>query len=175
MEFAAGAFSVVLAFLLHEFPIRKPYDWLKRRIRGPGQLVDSLPNESLANLEKISDYLTRMNGFLDDEEARYLGIYGMGGVGKTTLLEIFNNNLLRSNTRRRFDHIFFITLSRSPNIEEIKKKIEEEIGGHLSSLRKSRFLLLLDDVWEKVDLRKMKVDWHMCSPKNTNVNTNKEI
>ena len=132
-------------------------DWLRRRIRGPGQLVGTLPDESLAGREQLIDYLARMQGFLDDTEARYLGIYGMGGVGKTTLLEQFNNNLVRSNTGRRFDHVFFITVSRSPNIEEIKRKIEEKIGGNLSSLGESRFLLLLDDVWEKVDLRKMGI------------------
>ena len=132
-------------------------DWLRRRIRGPGQLVGTLPDESLAGQEQIIDYLTRMQGFLDDTEARYLGIYGMGGVGKTTLLKIFNDYLVESKASRRFDHVIFITVSQAPKFEGIKADIAEQIRRQLSVLRESRFLLLLDDVWKKVDLREMGI------------------
>ena len=74
-----------------------------------------------------------------------------------TLLKIFNNELRRSCVTRRFDHIIFITVTQSPNIEEIKRDIERQIDGNLSSLSQSRFLLLLDDVEERVDLGKMGI------------------
>ena len=116
-------------------------------------MVGTLPDQSLAGQEQINDNLKRMEEFLDDDKARVLGIYGMGGIGKTTLLRQFNDKLVGSNSRRRFDHIIFIEVSQYPNIERIKRDIEEKIRGKLSSLSKSRFLLLLDDVWEEVDLR----------------------
>ena len=123
-------------------------DWQRRRTRGPGQLVGTLPDESLAGPEQIIDYLTRIQGFLDDTEARYLGIYGMGGVGKTTLLELSNDYLVENKASRRFDHVIFITMSQAPKFEGIKEDIAKQIKGELSVLRESRFLLLLDDVWE---------------------------
>ena len=133
-------------------------EFLRRVGRGPGQPVGALPYESLAGGEQIIDYLTRMKRFLDDKKAIYLGIYGMGGVGKTTLLELFNNYLVRSNARRSFAHVIFIKVSQPPKIEEIKKRVKEQIGrADLSSLQRSRFLLLLDDVWEEVDLREMDI------------------
>ena len=98
-----------------------------------------------------------MEEFLDDDEARVLRIYGMGGIGKMTLLRLFNDKLVGSNSRRRFDHVIFIEVSQSPNIERIKRDIEEKICGKLSSLRKSRFLLLLDDVWKEVDLMSLGI------------------
>ena len=146
--------------------IEKTWSRLKRLIRrasgwhptgGPGQEVGTLPQESLAGREQIEKNLKRMREFLDDDEARYLGIYGMGGVGKTTLLKIFYDEQVGSYAKRRFDHIIFITLSRSPNIEEIEKDIKNQIDGNLSSLRKSEVLLLLDDVWEEVDLTRIGI------------------
>ena len=132
-------------------------DLLDHGIPGPGQVVRTLPDESLAGREQIDGYLTRMNEFLDDKNARYLGIYGMGGVGKTTLLTRFNDDLVGTYAGRRFDHVIFITVSQSPQIEEIKRDIAKQIKGELSTLMKKRFLLLLDDVWGKVDLRKMGI------------------
>ena len=146
------------------FIIPKIWDWLKRLIRGPGQVVGTLPDESLAGQEQINDNLKRMEEFLDDDKAKVLGIYGMGGIGKTTLLRLFNDKLVGSNSRRRFDHIIFIEVSKSPKIKRIKRDIEEQIHGKLSSLSQNRFLLLLDDVWKEVDL----MSWGIPIPSSEN-------
>ena len=146
------------------FITARTWDWLKRLIQGPGQVIGTLPDESLAGLQQINDNLKRMEEFLDDDEARVLGIYGMGGIGKTTLLRLFNDKLVGSESRRRFDHIIFIEVSQSPNIERINRDIEEKIRGKLSSLSKSRFLLLLDDVWKEVDL----MSWGIPIPSSKN-------
>ena len=124
----------------------------------------TLPNESLAGQQQINDNLKRMEEFFDDDEARVFRIYGMGGIGKTTLLRLFNDKLVGSGSRRRFDHIIFIEVSQSPNIERIRRDIEEIISGKLSSLSKSRFLLLLDDVWKEVDL----MSWGIPIPSSEN-------
>ena len=139
-----GVAEDVLHFMDHEAP-------------GPGQPVITLPEESLAGQEQLNNYLTQMEEFLNDEKARVLGIYGMGGIGKTTLMRKFNNQLVGSNSRRRFDHIIFIEVSQSPETEKIKRDIEKQIGDELSSLSKSRFLLLLDDVWKEIDLMNLGI------------------
>ena len=140
------------------FIVAKTKEWLDHRIQGPGQVVGTLPDESLAGQEQIKDYLKQLAEFLDDDEARYLGIYGMGGVGKTTLLRKFNNELVGSHAAgRRFDYVFFITVSQVVDIDKIKKDIEDQLRGNLSSLSKSRFLLMLDDVWQEVDLMSMGI------------------
>ena len=61
-------------------------DSLDDEIQGLGQEVGSLLHESLAGQQQINENLKRMEEFLDDDEARVLRIYGMGDVGKTTLL-----------------------------------------------------------------------------------------
>ena len=130
---------------------------LDHKVQGSGQEVGTLPNDSLSGQEQIKDYLKQMKDFIEDDEARFLGIYGMGGIGKTTLLKIINDGLVGINARRRFDHVIFITMSQVVDVEKMKRDIQEQIRGNLSSLRKSRFLLLLDDVWNEVDLSELKI------------------
>ena len=128
-------------------------------------LVGSLPYESLAGKERMNGYLRQMEEFLGDDRASVLGIYGMGGIGKTTLLRMFHDHkLIGSNAGRGFDHIFFIKVSRVVDVEKIKKDIADQLGGTLSSLLNLRFLLLLDDVWKEVDLASMRIP--LPSPEN---------
>ena len=81
--------------------IPKTYDWLKRLIRELGQPVGSLPFESFTCRKEIENYLERMTKFRHDKEATVLGIHGMRGIGRTTLLKKFNDELVRRYARRR--------------------------------------------------------------------------
>ncbi|XAR61835.1 hypothetical protein NMG60_11016359 [Bertholletia excelsa] len=94
------------------------------------------------------------------DDFKVLGVCGMGGVGKTTLArEIWRDDELRSYFNNR---VFFVTVSQSPNIEELRSKIWGMITG--SSMVGScemtpqwmlqydfrivvRTLVILDDVW----------------------------
>ena len=73
------------------------------------------------------------------------------------MLRKFNNELVGSHAAgRRFDYVFF-TVSLVVDIDKIKKDIEDQLRGNLSSLRKSRFLLMLDGVWQEVGLMSMGI------------------
>ncbi|GAA0157208.1 hypothetical protein LIER_14526 [Lithospermum erythrorhizon] len=86
-----------------------------------------------------------------------VGVCGIGGSGKTTLArEICKDDKLRDHFNNR---VYFLTISQSPSIELLKKRIGELISGeHDSSVfpqwklqcegetvRKT--LVVLDDVW----------------------------
>ncbi|GKV28204.1 hypothetical protein SLEP1_g37287 [Rubroshorea leprosula] len=95
----------------------------------------------------------------------------MGGVGKTTLLNHINNELGRR--RNNFDIVIWATVSKNHTVE----KVQDEIGGKigysdqrwkqksydekatdiLAVLSKMKFVLLLDDIWERVDLVKVGI------------------
>ena len=120
-------------------------------------LAPSRTRESLACKQKINGYLRQIEEFLVDNKARVLGIYGMGSIGKMTLLKIFNDDILVGIYIRMFDHVFFIKVSQVVEVEKIKKDITDQLGRTLSSLRNPRFLLLLDNVWKEVDLMTMEI------------------
>ena len=128
----------------------------------------------------VENILSKICGLMEDEDSRIIGIYGMGGVGKTTLLKIINNNFFDKSSGR-FDLVILIERIDSPS-EIVSNnvridRIQEEIGTWLgysrpggdrgpelprdpdcrkrklcTSLIQKQFLLLLDDLWESLDL-----------------------
>uniref|UniRef100_A0A1J3HHA4 Putative disease resistance protein n=1 Tax=Noccaea caerulescens TaxID=107243 RepID=A0A1J3HHA4_NOCCA len=103
---------------------------------------------------------------IKEESVGILGIYGMGGVGKTTFLSQINNKFLTESNE--FDIVIWAVVSKNPTV----KRIQEEIGKRLDlydegwerkteneiasvikrSLENKKFVLLLDDLWTRVDL-----------------------
>ncbi|AAF34847.1 hypothetical protein; 11196-13892 [Arabidopsis thaliana] len=95
-----------------------------------------------------------------------MGLYGMGGVGKTTLLTQINNKF--SKYMCGFDSVIWVVVSKEVNVENILDEIAQKVhisgekwdtkykyqkGVYLYNfLRKMRFVLFLDDIWEKVNL-----------------------
>ncbi|KAH9715129.1 Disease resistance protein SUMM2 [Citrus sinensis] len=134
----------------------------------PPPAVDQRPCEPTVGLESMFDKVWRCLG---EEQVGIIGLYGMGGVGKTTLLTKINNKLL--GAPNGFDVVIWVVVSKDLQLEKIQEKIGRRIGfldeswknGSLEDkasdilriLSKKKFLLLLDDIWERVDLTKVGV------------------
>ncbi|GAY69640.1 hypothetical protein CUMW_288990, partial [Citrus unshiu] len=101
-----------------------------------------------------------------------IGLYGMGGIGKTTLLKQVNNKFC--SEEHDFDVVIWSVVSREPNLKQIQEDIGKRIGFSTDSwqrksfgerasditntLRHKKFVLLLDDIWEsEIDLTKLGV------------------
>uniref|UniRef100_A0A1D1Y9Q9 Putative disease resistance protein At1g61300 n=1 Tax=Anthurium amnicola TaxID=1678845 RepID=A0A1D1Y9Q9_9ARAE len=118
--------------------------------------------------------MQQIGSYLSDDSVGIIGIYGMGGVGKTTLLEMINNKFPEIGAPG-FEVVIWVTVSKDANIRKIQKSIgdrlqlspsaedqepassspqvEEQAEAIFKALSKRRFLLLLDDVWEELDLK----------------------
>ncbi|KAH0872407.1 hypothetical protein HID58_069769, partial [Brassica napus] len=103
-------------------------------------------------------------------EGRTLGIYGMGGVGKTTLLARINNKF--DKEVNEFDVVIWVVVSKDLQYkviqdqilrrlradQELEKETEEKKASFIDNiLRRKKFILLLDDLWSAVDLNKIGV------------------
>ncbi|MQL89625.1 hypothetical protein Taro_022204 [Colocasia esculenta] len=123
--------------------------------------------ESAAVVVGAEEILSEIRNHLRDESVGIIGIYGMGGVGKTTILQRIHNELLESGRRGSFDLVLWVTVSQSIRISDIQRQIGDRLGLSLSAdssaeeenarvlfklLSKKRFLVLLDDLWEALDL-----------------------
>ncbi|KAJ8628035.1 hypothetical protein MRB53_021342 [Persea americana] len=74
-------------------------------------------SSSQRTMEKIWD-------LLHDEHTSVISVYGMGGIGKTTLMKAINNKLQATS---EFDYVIWVTVSKELNLE----RVQEEIMGRL--------------------------------------------
>ncbi|EFH41664.1 predicted protein [Arabidopsis lyrata subsp. lyrata] len=105
-----------------------------------------------------------------NDEIRTLGLYGMGGVGKTTLLACINNKFVELESE--FDVVIWVVVSNDFQYEGIqdqilgrlrldkewKQETEKEKALCIDNiLNRKKFVLLLDDLWSEMDLNKIGV------------------
>ncbi|KAK8575939.1 hypothetical protein V6N12_063588 [Hibiscus sabdariffa] len=123
------------------------------------------PEERTIALESTIDKVWK---YIVDKDVGIIGIYGTGGVGKTTLLTQINNKF--GTTPEGFDVIIWVLVSKDYDVGKIQDEIGENIGFSNGSwknkrvdqkavdiygvLHNKRFVLLLDDLWERVDLNR---------------------
>ncbi|OAY45439.1 probable disease resistance protein At1g61310 [Manihot esculenta] len=107
-------------------------------------------------LEKVMDALL-------DPDLNMIGVYGLGGVGKTHLAEQVHRKAL---VGKRFDVVAKVAVGQTPELRRIQSEIAdilglkfdvEEIPGRANRLyerlkKEKKVLIILDDIWKKLDL-----------------------
>nr|XP_011470927.1 PREDICTED: probable disease resistance protein At4g27220 [Fragaria vesca subsp. vesca] len=107
---------------------------------------------------------------LKDDNVTTIGVYGMGGVGKTTLVK---HVAAQSCKNGIFHHVVMAVVSQSPNVERIQHTLLEELVGfselenltesgrasrlYKEIMRKDNILIILDDIWDSIDLSRIGI------------------
>ncbi|KAL7234084.1 hypothetical protein ACSBR1_017644 [Camellia fascicularis] len=122
----------------------------------------SLKYEAFDSRKRIFEEIMKT---LEDPSIKMIGIYGPGGVGKTTMVEE-----VRQLTKRNklFDSIAMTTVSKVVEKEKVQGELASQLGltldefgragkllNRLSNGRKN--LVILDDVWEPLDLAEIGI------------------
>ncbi|KAJ9185577.1 hypothetical protein P3X46_005194 [Hevea brasiliensis] len=104
---------------------------------------------------------------LRDPDLNMIGVYGMGGVGKTTLAREVHR---RAQYDKLFDVVIFVTVSQSLELRRIQAEVAEVLGLDLHEegillranrlyerLNKEKILIILDDIWTKLQLEEVGI------------------
>ncbi|KAG6666587.1 disease resistance protein At4g27190-like isoform X2 [Carya illinoinensis] len=133
--------------------------------------VEHIPGSSIQDqTTSISEDLAKTMTLVSDDKYGIIGIWGMGGVGKTYLVRNLNNEL-QNNSNLRFSCVLWVTVSKNLDIKMVQMRIASRLHLNLEEssgadgmaiqlyqrLKEESFLLILDDVWEKIDLDKLGV------------------
>ncbi|KAG8635221.1 putative disease resistance protein At5g05400 [Manihot esculenta] len=100
---------------------------------------------------------------LKDNKTNFIGIYGMGGVGKTTLVK---QVVKRAQQDRLFPTIAMVVVSQTIDVKKIQDQIAESLGLKLDEVNEqnrvsrllarlkeeNKVLIILDDIWARLDL-----------------------
>ncbi|GLT50393.1 hypothetical protein SLA2020_238800 [Shorea laevis] len=132
--------------------------------RAPARAV-IIPTENLVGGISTKEEIW---GYLMGDEVGMIGVCGIGGVGKTTIMKNLHNDL---HWETRFQVVIWVTVSHPLNVFELQKKIAGAMGRRLPDdeevmmraaalmdiMENVRFVLILDDVWEKFSLKEVGI------------------
>ncbi|XP_039687015.1 disease resistance protein At4g27190-like [Medicago truncatula] len=119
-------------------------------------------------LESRTSMLNEIILALKDPSIFIVGVYGMGGVGKTTLMKELS---WKAKNDGSFGTIVMATITSLPNLQTIRCQIAEALDfkftkktedGMARELRdritkEKRILVILDDIWGRLDLTELGV------------------
>ncbi|KAK8312486.1 hypothetical protein V6Z11_D01G044100 [Gossypium hirsutum] len=144
--------------------------------RFTGALVIDDPSTAgvpfqLEHLEGETEVIEDIWKHLMSDEIGMVGVCGMGGIGKTTIMKHIHDQLLEeTKSKPLFEKIIWVTVSQDFNITRLQQDIadamnikdlpesEEKRAAVLrNKLRQIRYVLILDDVWEGFVLEKVGI------------------
>ncbi|WVZ07080.1 hypothetical protein V8G54_020426 [Vigna mungo] len=128
--------------------------------------LTNISYESFASRTKTIDMFMQA---LEDSTVNMIGLYGVGGVGKTTLVKEVAK---KAQEKKLFTVVVMANITRNPNIIAIQGQIAEILGMRLEEeseivradrirkrlkKEKENTLIILDDLWDRLDLNRLGI------------------
>ena len=136
------------------------FQTVSHRLPLPG--AGSAPLQDYEAFESRASTLDKVMAALRDDKIKRIGVWGLGGVGKTTLVKQVAK---LAEDGKLFDKVVMVAVSRERNSENIQAEIADFLAVNIEEksergrasrqieiLKKKKFLIILDDIWAKLDL-----------------------
>ncbi|KAK4576548.1 hypothetical protein RGQ29_027194 [Quercus rubra] len=135
----------------------------------PERIGKMMPQSTLVGESTAQRTKEQILACLLDNEVGKIGVYGMGGIGKTTVMKEVNNFLL--NESNKFESVIWVTVSKEFDLIKLLNdiacrlklelpKFEDEIiraAELYTALKDRRYALILDNLWETFALEKVGI------------------
>nr|DAD39133.1 TPA_asm: hypothetical protein HUJ06_013456 [Nelumbo nucifera] len=127
--------------------------------------IEALCEGDFNVFESTRQVMEKVMNALRDQSTNFIGLYGMGGVGKTTLVKEVGKRV--QNEEKIFNKVVMAAVSQDPVLRNIQDDIanmldlnfdpnenETTRAWRLSGRMKKEntILVILDDVWERLEL-----------------------
>ncbi|MCH83123.1 disease resistance protein, partial [Trifolium medium] len=136
-------------------------------------MADLFENSSYESFPSRDATMKNIKEALESPKVRMIGLHGLSGVGKTTLVkEIIREALQASEAGKLFDVVALANVTRNPDITKVQGIIAETLGMKLEEEtdvvraarirerlknKKESTLIILDDLWAELDLKMLGI------------------
>ncbi|XP_056695292.1 disease resistance protein At4g27190 [Spinacia oleracea] len=132
------------------------------RERPPERVEKKFPKK--IDVPTLGQNVEKLLELLKNDSIKKIGVWGMPGVGKTTILETLHDEVEKHQI---FDIVIWVTVLKEVNPDQIQCEILKQLGVKIQgsdaenqpatlisrSLEKKKYLLLLDEVSSEINLR----------------------
>ncbi|XP_058764079.1 uncharacterized protein LOC131637508 isoform X2 [Vicia villosa] len=130
--------------------------------------IERYTTQHYVHLKSRETQYTELLAELKDDNNYIIGLHGMGGTGKTTLIKKVGKEL---KELKQFTLVIVTTVSSSPNIKKIQDDIAKPLGLKFDNCNDTdrpeklwnrltngeKILLILDDVWDKLNFEEIGI------------------
>ncbi|XP_044477802.1 probable disease resistance protein At4g27220 isoform X3 [Mangifera indica] len=128
--------------------------------------VIRLTNKDYEEFESRRSVFNDVLKSLDDPEVGIIGVYGMGGIGKTTLVKEVGHQAKKNQI---LDEVVFVEVSDKPDTKKIQDELAQQLGLELKKeaervsklferLKKGKkVLVILDNIWAELNLEALGI------------------
>ncbi|KAF9666749.1 hypothetical protein SADUNF_Sadunf16G0261100 [Salix dunnii] len=145
----------------------KSRDFRQISHKKPLQHREFLQSKEFTPSESSKEAFDQIMKALKEDNINMIGLYGMGGVGKTTLVKEVGR---RVKDLQLFDEVLITTVSQNPNVIDIQDQIADSLGLRFDEkskkgradrlwqrLQEKKMLIILDDVWKVINLEEIGI------------------
>ncbi|XVF04820.1 hypothetical protein REPUB_Repub05bG0118300 [Reevesia pubescens] len=133
----------------------------------PQEIWASSPKSYMV-FESRKFILNEILGALKDATVERIGVYGIAGVGKTTLIK---QVAIEAKADKLFDEVVLSVVTQTPDVRQIQGEIadylglkfdEETVAGRANRLsirlrKEKKILVILDDIWTGLNLEEVGI------------------
>ncbi|XP_028761007.1 probable disease resistance protein At4g27220 [Neltuma alba] len=134
----------------------------------PPSMPELTNRDSNEGIDSRVPIMNQIMEALRNPSVNMIGLCGLGGVGKTTIAREVEKKV---KNQKMFENVIMAIVSKELNVGNIQGQLAEKLGMQLNErtedVRASRLwerlkkeknmLLILDDLWEELDLRKVGI------------------
>ncbi|KAG5555653.1 hypothetical protein RHGRI_006340 [Rhododendron griersonianum] len=134
--------------------------------RPPPSELEFPSNKNYVDLDSRTPVFERIVDALKNPSVNVIGVHGLGGIGKTTLVEEVGKKMRHDGT---FKQVAIAVVSKDLNVQKIQSQLADSLDfkwdansddqkGRAKQLwhkftNGERFLVILDDIWGEVNIR----------------------